>query len=58
MQVTKLGVAGEGPVPAGRYFAAIAENLRAPDLRASAHTSSDAAARPPPPPARTPKVLR
>ncbi|MFT3728474.1 MAG: hypothetical protein QM759_11675 [Terricaulis sp.] len=35
MQVNKLRISTDGPVPAGRYFAAIAENLRAQNLRAA-----------------------
>jgi len=36
MQVNKLRVPSDGPVPAGRYFAKIAENLRAQNMRTDA----------------------
>lgn len=39
MQVTKLRVSGNGPIPAGRYFSAIAENLRAQNVREAAEVS-------------------
>ena len=39
MQVNTLHIAGGGPVPAGRYFAQIAENLRAQNMRAAAEAT-------------------
>ena len=39
MQVNKLRIPSDGPVPAGRYFAAIAENLRAQNMRAAAEVT-------------------
>jgi hypothetical protein len=39
MQVNKLRIGTEGPVPAGRYFAQIAENLRAQNMRAAAEAT-------------------
>ncbi len=39
MQVNKLRIAGDGPVPAGRYFAQIAENLRAQNMLAAAEAT-------------------
>ena len=36
MQVNKLRIPSDGPVPAGHYFSQIAENLKAQNVRATA----------------------